>query len=170
MDKPLLLYLRVFRRLSEKHTTFAHVIYYYCGENKDNNLGWIQLWIQPLIFSFQKYYRTVIFLFLQDSNGGNCWGPCPLDPWWKPWPFSLSLEFFISLSLKPFGLWSGKIFSAPKVRERQWGKSAVKKSASKWVPTKLDWNWPNVSGLCNTLFNEKEDCPLSTTCYLTRTW
>ena len=26
MDKPPLLYLRVFRRLSEKHTNFAHVI------------------------------------------------------------------------------------------------------------------------------------------------
>ena len=125
--------------------------------------------ISPFFF-FQKFYRTVIFLFLQDSNRGNCWVPCPIDPWWKPWPCSLSLEFFISLSLKPFGPWSGKIFSAPKVRERQWGKSAVKKSASKWVPTKLDWNWPNVSGLCNTLFNEKEDCPRSTTCYLTRTW
>ena len=170
MDKPPLLYLRAFRRLSEKHTTFAHVIRDFVTKTK------ITIWAEficgfsPFFFSFQKFYRTVIFLFLQDSNGGNCWVPCPLDPWWKHWPCSLSLEFFISLSLKPFGLWSGKIFSAPKVRERQWGKSAVKKSASKWVPTKLDWNWPNVSGLCNTLFSEKEDCPRSTTCYLTRTW
>ena len=40
MDKPPLLYLRVFRRLSEKNTLLLpFVIYYFCGENKDNNLG-----------------------------------------------------------------------------------------------------------------------------------
>ena len=37
-----------------KKTSFAHVIYYFCGENKDNNLGWIHLWIQPFIFFFSK--------------------------------------------------------------------------------------------------------------------
>ena len=34
--------------------TFAHLIYLFCDENKDNNLGWIHKWIQPLIFFFSK--------------------------------------------------------------------------------------------------------------------
>ena len=37
--------------LSEKMCTFAHVIYYYCDENKDNNLG-----LNPFVDSALNFF------------------------------------------------------------------------------------------------------------------
>ena len=37
------------------------VIYYFCCENKDNNLAESTNGFSPFLFSFQKFYRTVIF-------------------------------------------------------------------------------------------------------------
>ena len=60
----------------QKMCTFAHVIYFFCGEKKGNNLDLMLKWNQPFIFFFSKVLpdsdKTYYLLFYpQILNNGK---------------------------------------------------------------------------------------------------